>query len=83
MSSVTSLIGYIISYTQTILVIMVFRDRNSNSFHDFKRFFDSITYLEMCLIWRVLRRKMCPGTQRKSRIRAHCFSNYLSRDFKF
>ena len=30
-------------YTQTILVIMVFRDCNSNILNDFKRFFESKT----------------------------------------
>ena len=42
-SSATSFIRYKISYTQTILVIMVLRDCNSNIFNDFKRFFDSMT----------------------------------------
>ena len=43
LSSVTSFIRYKISYTQTILVIMVLRDCNSNIFNDFKRFFHSMT----------------------------------------
>ena len=32
------------SFTQTILVIMVFRDCNSNIFNDFKRFIESKTW---------------------------------------
>ena len=43
LSSVTSFIKYKIFYTQTILVIMVLRECNSNIFNDFKRFFDSMT----------------------------------------
>ena len=42
-SSVPSFIRYKISYTQTILVIMVFRDCNSNILNDFKILFDSMT----------------------------------------
>ena len=42
-SSVPSFIRYKISYTQTILVIIVFRDCNSNTFNDLKRFFESET----------------------------------------
>ena len=42
-SFVTSFIRYKIYYTQTILVIMVLRDCNSNIFNDFKIFFDSKT----------------------------------------
>ena len=37
-SSVTSFIRYKISYTQTILVIMVLRYCNLNIFNDFERF---------------------------------------------
>ena len=33
-----------ISYTRTILVIKIFRDRNSNIFNDFKRFLESKTW---------------------------------------
>ena len=43
-SSDTSFIRYEIFYTQIILVIMVFRDRNSNIFNGFKRFFESKTW---------------------------------------
>ena len=40
----TSFVKYKIFYTQTILVIIVFRDCNSNIFNDFKRFFESKTW---------------------------------------
>ena len=43
-SSVPSLIRYKISYTRRILVIMIFRDRNSNIFNDFKRFLEFKTW---------------------------------------
>ena len=43
LSSFPSLIRYKISYTQTILVIMVYRYCNSNFLNDFKRFFESMT----------------------------------------
>ena len=61
-SSVPSFIRYKISYTQTILVIIVFRDCNSNILNDFKRFFESKTrncvlYGEFC------RENMCPDSQ--------------------
>ena len=42
-SSVPSFIRYKIFYTKTILVIMVFRDCNSNIRNEFKRFFESNT----------------------------------------
>ena len=81
-SSVTSFIKYKISYTQAILVIMVFRDCNSIILNDFKRFFESKTW--NCVLYGYFYGgKMCPSTQRKSSIRAHCFSNNLSRVFKF
>ena len=38
-SSLTSFIRYKISYTQTIIVIRVYRDCNSNILNDFKRYF--------------------------------------------
>ena len=69
-SSVTSLIRYKISYTQTILVILVFRDCNSNIFNDFKRSFESKTW--NCVLYgKFCGEIMCPGTQQKSRIRAY------------
>ena len=40
-SSVTSSIGHIIFKTKTILVIMIFRDRNSNIVNDFVKVFES------------------------------------------
>ena len=43
-SSVTSFIRCKIFYTPTILVIMVFRDYNSNIFNSFKIFFESKTW---------------------------------------
>ena len=79
-SYVTSFVRYKISYTQTILVIMAFRDCNSNIFIDFKRFLESKTW--NCVLYgEFYEEKMCLSTQRKSRIRAHCFSNHLSRVF--
>ena len=42
-SSVPTFIWYKIFYTQTMLVIIVFRDCNSNTFNDLKRFFESET----------------------------------------
>ena len=71
MSSVPSFIKYKISYTQTILVVMVFRDCNSNIFNDFKRFFESKTW--NCVLYGDFCGKICvltPDTQRKTRIRA-------------
>ena len=61
---------------------MIFRDCNSTILNDFIRFFESknwncVLYGEFCV------KNMCPGSQRNSRIRDHCFSNYLSRVFKF
>ena len=78
----TSFITYKISHTQTILVIMVFRDCKSIILNDFKRLFESKT-LNCVLCGDFYGEKMCPGTQRKSSIRAHCFSNDLSRVFIF
>ena len=49
-SSVTSSIRYEISYSQTILVIMVFRYCNSNIFNDCKRFFESKTWNCVCMV---------------------------------
>ena len=43
-SSAPSFIRHKISYTQTILVIMVFTDCDSNILNDFKRFFESKTW---------------------------------------
>ena len=81
-SSVTSFIGYKISYTQTILAIMVFRDSKSNILNDFRRLFQSKTW--NCVLYGdFYGGKMCTGTQRKSSIRIHCFSNDHSRVFKF
>ena len=56
---------------------MVFRDCNSNILNDFIRFFESknwdcVLYGDFC------GKIMYPGSQRNSRIRDHCFSNYLS-----
>ena len=68
LSSFPSLIRYKISYTQTILVIMVFRDCNSNILNDSKRFFESKTY--NCVLYdEFCGENMCPGAQRNSRIR--------------
>ena len=55
-------------YTQTVLVIMVFRYCNSNILNDFIRFFESknwncVLYGEFC------GKNMCPGSHRNSRIR--------------
>ena len=56
------------SYTQTILVIMDLRDCNSNIFNDCKRLFESKTW--NCVLYgEFYVEKMCPGTQRKSRIK--------------
>ena len=81
-SSVPSFIRYKISYTQTILVIMIFRGRNSNIFNDFRRFLESKTW-NYVLYGDFYGKKMWPSMQRKSRIRAHCFPNDHSRVFKF
>ena len=43
-SSDTSFFRYKIYYTRTILVIMVFRDCNSNILNGFRRFFESKTW---------------------------------------
>ena len=49
-SSDTSFVRYKISYTQTILVIMVFRECKSNIFNDFKRFLESKTWNCVCMV---------------------------------
>ena len=55
-------------YTQTILAIMIFRDCNSNILNDFNRFIESKTW--NCVLYgEFYGGKMCPGTQRKSRIK--------------
>ena len=46
----TSFIRYKISYTQTILVIMVFRDSKSNILNDFRRLFQSKTWTVFCMV---------------------------------
>ena len=67
-SSDTSFFRYTISYTRTILVIMVFRDCNSNILNGFKRFFETKTW--NCVLYGdFYGGKMCPGTQQKSRIK--------------
>ena len=55
-------------YTRTILVIMIFRERNSNILNDVNRFIESKTW--NCVLYgEFYGEKMCPGTQRKSRIK--------------
>ena len=61
---------------------MVFTHCNYNILNDVKRFFESKTW--NCVLYGdFYGEKMCTSTQRKSRIRAHCFSNDLSRVFEF
>ena len=67
-SSDPSFIMYKMIYTQTILAIMIFRDCNSNILNDFNRFIESKTW--NCVLYgEFYGGKMCPGTQRKSRIK--------------
>ena len=59
---------YKMIYTQTILAIMILRDCNSNILNDFNRFIESKTW--NCILYdENYGGKMCPGTQRKSRIK--------------
>ena len=59
---------YKIIYSQTILAIMVFKDSKSNILDDFRRLFQSKT--RNCVLYgEFYGGKMCPGTQRKSRIK--------------
>ena len=55
-------------YIQTILVIMIFRECYSNILNDFNRFIKSRT-CNCVLYGEFYGEKMCPGTQRKSRIK--------------
>ena len=64
-SSDTSFFRYKISYTRTILVIMIFRDCNSNILNGFKRFFVSKTW--NCVLYGEFYGEKCVLARSKNR----------------